>query len=97
MKNKRRKFTIDFKAKVVLESLTERMPLHELANKYDVHPNVISNWKREFMQKAASVFEGENRSASMPDDKELEKLYAQIGKLKVENDFLKKVSTMLKG
>lgn len=97
MKNTRRKFTSDFKAKVVLESLTERMPLHELANKHDIHPNVISNWKREFIQKAASVFDGENRSGSSADEKELEKLYAQIGKLKVENDFLKKVSTMLKG
>ena len=97
MKNKRRKFTNDFKAKVVLESLTERMPLHELANKFDVHPNVISNWKREFIAKAASVFNGENPTGPGTDEKELERLYAQIGKLKVENDFLKKVSTMLKG
>ena len=97
MKNKRRKFTSDFKAKVVLDSLTERMPVHVLANKYDVHPNVISNWKREFIQKAASVFDGENPSGPSTGEKEMEKLYAQIGKLKVENDFLKKVSMMLKG
>ena len=85
----RRKFSSDFKAKVVLEALKERSTIEELARKYELHPTQINLWKKEAMNKLSQVFgsrdEGEDKT-----EEQTEKLYAQIGQLKVENDFLKK-------
>jgi transposase len=53
----RRKFSADFKTKVVLESLKEKNTIEELARKYELHPNQISLWKKDFLSKASSVFE----------------------------------------
>ena len=88
----RRKFSADFKAKVVIEALKERSSLEELARKYELHPNQISSWKKEFLEKAATVFTSES---DVSDDRKhqeatVEKLYAQIGQQKVEIDWLKK-------
>ena len=91
-KKNRRKFNADFKAKVVLEALKERSTVEEIARKYEVHPNQIHTWKKEFLNKASSVFSsGENLSEDRKRQEEvLEKLYAQIGQQKVEIDWLKK-------
>ena len=91
-KKHRRKFSAEFKAKVVLEALKERNTVEELAKKYEVHPNQIHIWKKEFLNNAASVFSSGDRQ--MEDKKrqeeEKERLYAQIGQQKVEIDWLKK-------
>ncbi len=88
-KQTRRKFSAEFKAKVALEAVKNQQTLAELSNKFDVSPVVISKWKGEFLENISSVFEKES-----PKKKEegpaIEQLYAQIGELKVENDFLKK-------
>jgi transposase len=91
-KKNRRKFSADFKAKVVLEALKERSTIEELARKYELHPNQIHLWKKEFLNKAAIVFSsGESVSEDKKHQEEvLEKLYAQIGQQKVEIDWLKK-------
>lgn len=52
----RRKFTAVFKTKVVIEALKERESLSELAQKYEIHPQQIGNWKREFLKRAEEVF-----------------------------------------
>lgn len=85
---KRKKISADFKAKVALEALKEQQTLQELAQKYEVHPNQISAWKQEFIKKASSVFTKENKKDT--EAVESRKLYEEIGRLKVENDFLKK-------
>ena len=89
MKKSRRKFSSKFKFQVVLEALKERGTMAELAKKYEVHPNQITTWKREFLDKAEDVFD---RKKTSQDEGVVESdaLYQQIGKLKVENDFLKK-------
>ena len=91
-KKHRRKFSADFKAKVVLEALKERNTVEELAKKYEVHPNQIHIWKKEFLNNASWVFSSGDRQ--MEDKKrqeeEREKLYTQIGQQKVEIDWLKK-------
>ena len=90
-KRSRRKFTAEFKAKVVLEALKEKYTIEELARKHELHPNQITIWKKEFLSKASSVFEGEREpSLKKERDEELEKAYAEIGRYKIENDFLKK-------
>jgi transposase len=88
----RRKFSADFKAKVVIEALKERSTIEELARKYELHPNQLTIWKKEFLNNAAAVFA---TKADLSEDKSqreatTEKLYSQIGQLKVENDWLKK-------
>lgn len=88
-KGSRRKFSSTFKAKVALEAIKGQQTLAELSTKHDVSPVMISKWKSEFLERMAMVFEGassKEEETSM-DSKEL---YAQIGQLKVENDFLKK-------
>ncbi len=91
-KQTRRKFNADFKAKVVIEAIKERDTIEEIARKYELHPNQITTWKKEFLNNAAAAFATE---ADLNDEKKqqdaiVEKLYSQIGQLKVENDWLKK-------
>lgn len=85
----RRKFTTKFKTKVVLEALKEQSSLADLAQKHDLHPQQISTWKREFLSNAESVFGSESKSKKTEAEEERDQLLKTIGKLKVENDFLK--------
>ncbi len=87
MKQKRRKFTGAFKANVALEALKERDTLAELSKRFEVHPNMISKWKQEFLERSAELFDKKSDADSEVDP---EKLYAKIGQLEIENDFLKK-------
>ena len=87
MKGKRRKFSAAFKAKVALEALKERESLAELSKRFEVHPNMISKWKQEFVENSAAVFEKEKGASQEPDT---EQLYARIGRLELEKEFLKK-------
>jgi transposase len=92
MKAKRRKFTAGFKAQVAIEALRERETLAELAKRYEVHPNMISKWKQEFVERSSEIFE-----TAPPEDNfeaEREKLFAKIGRLEMERDWLKKISKM---
>lgn len=90
MGNTRRKFSSEFKSKVVLEALKERQTLSELASLFEVHPQQITNWKKEFMEKSAQIFELKSVVKSSVEEQEKEFLYAQIGQQKVEIEFLKK-------
>jgi transposase-like protein len=89
MKKERRKFSASFKTKVVLEAIKEDKTLQELASKHGIHSNQISNWKKEFLENAESIFSKEN-SIKTDESKEKE-LYSKIGELSVQVDFLKKV------
>lgn len=89
-KQSRRKFTSEFKAKVAFEAAKEKNTLAELAKKYEISPVLIRQWKTELMSNMASVFDSKNASKDSKNNVEAEKLFAEIGKLKVENDFLKK-------
>jgi transposase len=88
----RRKFSAEFKAKVAIEAIKERNTIEQLAKKYELHPNQISVWKKEFLAKAATIFTNDEKDNSDKSQQEalLEKLYAQIGQQKVEIDWLKK-------
>ena len=88
MKKTRRKFSSAFKAKVAMEALKERETLAELAKRFEVHANMISKWKQEFIDRSANVFDSK-ASKEVP-EVDIEKLYARIGQLEMEKDFLKK-------
>ena len=90
-KMSRRKFTAEFKAKVAIEAIKEQQTIEALSKKYDLHPTQINTWKKEFLNNSSAVFEKEGKGGAA-DEKEglIQALYAQIGELKVANDFLKK-------
>ena len=88
MKRTRRKFSSSFKAKVAIEALKERYSLAELAKRFELHPNQISQWKQEFVKNSDAVFSGSKKEEEPKVD--LDKLYAKIGQLEMERDFLKK-------
>jgi transposase len=88
MKSKRQKHSGTFKAKVAIEALQERESLSELSKKYGIHPNMISRWKKEFLERAPELFE--KASSEKKEDTDLEKLYAKIGQLEMEKEYLKK-------
>lgn len=87
----RRKFTPKFKLKVVLDALKDRHTLAELADKYELHAQQISNWKSDFLKEAEGVFTKKIKSKKTQEEEEKDKLLKTIGSLKVENDFLKEV------
>jgi transposase len=91
-KKNRRKFSAEFKTKVVLEALKERNTIEEIARRHELHPNQIHLWKKEFISKAASVFSSKEEQAEDKKSQEatLDRLYSQIGQQKVEIDWLKK-------
>lgn len=82
----RRNHSPAFKAKVALEALKGEQPVITIAERFDVHPNQITKWKRQLFDGAAAVFgEGDGDKEGGPD---VAKLHAKIGELTMENDFL---------
>ncbi len=90
MKKSRRKFNSEFKTKVVLEALQERQTLSELSQKYQLHPNQISTWKKEFIAKASSVFESADRTREKELEEEKEAIFKELGQVQCEYNWLKK-------
>lgn len=88
MKKSRRKFSSSFKAQVAIEALKERETLSELAKRFEISPNQISIWKREFLSNASNAFKAEKKKEDS--EQQVDKLYQKIGQLEMENDFLKK-------
>ena len=87
MKKKRREFSGAFKGKVAIEALKERDSLAELSKRFEVHPNMISKWKQEFLERSSEIFD---KKSDADTEVDLDKLYSKIGQLEMQNDFLKK-------
>ena len=87
---KRRKFAPEFKAKVALAALAGEHTLAELAAKYDIHPNMIQQWKRQAKTGMPDVFSGKASAHKTSQEAEVRELHAKIGQLTVEKDFLAK-------
>lgn len=85
----RRKFTSKFKTKVVLEALKERQTVKELAQKFEISPQQINNWKRDFLKDADTVFSKGGKTKKSEAEEKEERLLKVIGEQKVELDFLK--------
>ncbi len=88
-RRKRRNHSSAFKAQVALAALKGDKTLAELAQQHDVHPNQITDWKSQLLERAAQVFDG-GKPAEIPD---LKVLHAKIGELTLENDFLENALT----
>jgi len=88
--SKRRNFSAEFKAKVALEALVGDKTLSELAAKHGVHPNMITQWKRQAKEGLPDAFGKKASRGSTDREAEVKELHAKIGQLTVENDFLSK-------
>ena len=88
MKTTRRKHSPSFKAKVALEALRGEKTIAELAGQYEIHPNQILQWKKTLAEQAPGVFENKHTKKPKEEKALVDRLYRQIGQLKVEKDFL---------
>lgn len=86
---KRKTHTAAFKAQVALAAVKGDRTVNELAAQFGVHPTLIHAWKKQLLAGAEAVFIGGAKAATPGDDKTPE-LYEQIGRLKVELDWVKK-------
>ena len=82
----RRNHSAQFKAKVALGAVRGERTLSELATRFDVHPNQITQWKTQLLERAGEVFGARSSPAEKPVD--LKVMHAKIGELALENDFL---------
>ena len=96
MSRKRRTFTAEQKAKIVLEAIRGEREINELASEHKLQPNLIRNWKREFLENAATVFDTKRDEKAMEAVNELQEendeLAKKVGRLSIEVDWLKKKS-----
>lgn len=93
---RKRKFTSEYKVGLVLEVLREERTLGEIAAEHEINPNQLSAWKREFLAKAAGVFDGTKaekaqQRAERAAAAEKDRLLKTVGQLTMERDFLRAV------
>lgn len=95
----RKRYDKDFKAKVAIEAMKGEKTLQELALQFEVHPNMIAQWKRQLIEQAAQLFEkaGKGNAEAEAAEYKTDQLFRQIGQLQVENDYLKKKYKQLYG
>lgn len=86
----KKSFTAAFKSKVAIEAIKGHKTISELASEFEVHPTQINNWKKQLLEGSTQVFNSKKEQQNKSAETEREQLYAQIGKLKVQVDFLKK-------
>jgi len=90
MSQKRRKISPELKAKIALEAIRGDRPIAEIASEYGYHPNQITKWKKQLLENASGVFSGKQEKSEKDWEQEKEKLFAQIGQLQYENNWVKK-------
>ena len=92
MKKQRKSYTAAFKAKVALEAIKGQRTTNEIASAYEVHPNQVTQWKKQAVSQLSEIFSNGRARADAAEEDLRNHLYQQIGQLKVELDWLKKKS-----
>ena len=87
-KRTRRNHSGSFKAKVALAAVRGDRTLIEIAQQYEVHPNQVTEWKRQLLERAADVFDGGGAAGKGENEPDLKVLHAKIGQQALEIDFL---------
>jgi putative transposase len=94
MKPPRNRYTAEFKAKQALEVIKGQRTLNEIASDAKVHPNVLTGWKKQLLESLPTVFADKRVKENKEQEALTDQLYQQIGQLKVELDWLKKVGRL---
>jgi len=89
---RRKRYSAEFKAKVALEAIRGEQTISELGSRYELHPNMITTWKRQAIDNMAAAFSGATERNSKTEEAQIKELHAKIGQLTVERDFLAKAS-----
>jgi len=89
-KTKRNRYSADFKAKVAREALKEESTIVEIAARFNIHPNQVSDWKKQALKGLSDVFVGKASRNDIAHEAQVKELHAKIGQLTVERDFLAK-------
>ena len=92
MSQKRQVHSASMKAKAALESIKGYHTINELASKYSVHPTQLSSWKKQLQTEAKDLFADKRRRHQQMTESQESRLYEEIGRLKIELDWLKKKS-----
>jgi transposase-like protein len=87
---KRRNYDPNFRARVALEAIKGNRTLSEISGEYKVHPNMIVKWKKELVLKLPTIFQKPDNAELSEAIEKNDELYKEIGKLKMEVDYLKK-------
>lgn len=90
MGRKRKRHSPEFKAKVAIEAVKELKTRNEIASEYEIHPVQISNWKKELLENASSIYNNKQAKAEKEHEDEKARLYEQIGRLQMKLDWLQK-------
>ncbi len=97
MSKKRKSYTAAEKAKIALEAIKGELTLAKISSQYGAHATQINLWKKQVLAQLPDVFSNRSKQVATDHDTQLGELYEQIGRLKVENDFLKKKSEVFNG
>jgi transposase len=97
MSEKRKKYTPAEKAKIALEAIKNELTLAQISSKYEAHATQITAWKKQALALLPDVFKDKHKQETTDHAVQLAELYEQIGRLKVENDFLKKKCEVFRG
>ena len=92
MKRQRKQYSADLKAKIAVEAVKGQRTVQEIASHYGVHPNQVTQWKKQLLDGAAEAFANARFRDGEADEQLKAELYQQVGKLQVELDWLKKKS-----
>ena len=92
MPGHRKRYDATFKAKVAIEAIKGQRTVNEIASMYQMHPNQVTQWKKQALQQLCEVFSNGRGRTDMAEEELRNQLYEQIGRLKVELDWLKKKS-----
>jgi transposase-like protein len=92
MSSTRKRYTAEFKAKVALEALRGELTANQIAARFEVHPSQIALWKKQAIEQIKNGFSGRRQKKQQENEVLQDELYNQIGRLKVELDWLKKKS-----
>ncbi len=90
MKKQRRKHAAEFKARVALEAIRGIKTISEIAAEYEIHPVMVSNWKKEMLTNLPELFDDKKAKTNKQSDRETEQLQRKIGQLTMEVEFFEK-------
>ena len=91
-KRQRKTYTTEFKVKIALEAIKGQRTISEIATHYGVHPNMVTQWKKQVIESLPEVFSTRRERVAEDQESLKAQLYQQIGQLKVELDWVKKKS-----